>query len=296
MTFEDDVRCAFDISEMADASGSEQAARLDSTVTTRLKGEEGYLYPSQGQLVEAVNVRVVQTGDRVEIYQYESPVKLHLKPKRKVRQNKLHTVRDQEYRSRRAHRANNALRRLANGNFSRAGKFLTLTFNNDQQFDINDIKQCNRHYRVFIKKLQLKFPGLKYLTVLEFQKRGAVHYHILNDLPFINKEDIATLWGHGFVDVREIKHPEAVGGYIAKYMAKNSLDPRFSENRSYFVSKTLLRPITIYGFKAAPIIQEIKQKQLKSVFSNQYYSAYHKQVKYSEYNLNYISPLEEKKT
>lgn len=267
------------------ARGSEPGTRLDSTVISRHTGEEGYIVLDNDKFIEVTNVRVIKTGNRIEIYTYERPIKLHVKNhKRKVTKTpQLMTPRDQEYRNRRAHRANNTIRRLANGNFSIGAKFLTLTFNNDQDFDISSIRECNKRHSIFIKKLQKIYPDMKYISVLEFQKRGAVHYHILNNLPFIDKEEITALWGHGFIDIREIKDTDSIGGYIAKYMVKNCTDPRFADHRTYFASKNLERPEVIYGFKTKEYIEQLLN--VKPVFQNNYKTIFNGVVEYEEYNL-----------
>jgi hypothetical protein len=255
--------------------------RLDSTVISKPKGDQGNLYFDNGKVIEVTNIRVIRTGNRCEIYEYERPLKLNANHQKRI--NKLSrkkSERNEEYRQRRAHRAKNTIRRLANGNFMSASKFLTLTFNNDQDFDIKDIGQCHARYKLFIKKMQELNPGMKYISVIEFQLRGAVHYHILNDLPFIDKDVIAELWGHGFIDIREVDNPEFVGGYIAKYMAKNSLDPRFAFHRSYFASKNLSRPVTLYGFQTDEILAKLAKLKSNPVFENEYQSAYHGKVQY----------------
>ncbi len=274
--------------------GSDLPPRLDSTVITSLFGEIGRRFAVNGSVIEAAKIRIVKTGQRLEIYQYEKPLLLHRKTYQKGLDRKR-PERGQEYRSRKAHRANNTLRRLANGNFIERVVFVTLTFNNDQTFDISDISASNKRLRAFIKRLQLRFPELKYIAVLEFQQRGAVHYHLLCNLPYIEKEELSSIWSHGFVDIQYVQDTQKIGGYLAKYMAKNSTDPRFSEHRSYFTSKNLERPQTFYGFQALIMLDKSLQEKMSLAFQNEYYSRFNGKVNFGEYNLNYISPFDGKK-
>lgn len=278
----------------ARARGSEPGTRLDSTVITRQFGEIGERFSERGAIVEVTKIRIVKTGQRIEVYQYELPLVLHRKVRKKVVIREK-SERDQEYRNRRAHRANNTIRRLANGNFIERAVFVTLTFDNDQSFDINDISASNKRLRTFIKKLQTQFPDFKYIAVLEFQQRGAVHYHMLCNLPYIEKEELASNWGHGFIDIQYVRDTQKIGGYLAKYMAKNCTDPRFTEHRSYFTSKNLNRPTVLYGLQALKILDKFPREKLSLSFKNEYKSSFNGLVKFHEYNLNYSSPSENEK-
>ena len=58
---------------------------------------------------------------------------------------------------------------------------------------------------------------IKYLAVIEFQERGAVHYHVLSDIPYIPQKELQDIWGHGFVYINAVKHVDNIGAYIVKY-------------------------------------------------------------------------------
>ncbi|WP_452176556.1 rolling circle replication-associated protein, partial [Kordiimonas lipolytica] len=66
---------------------------------------------------------------------------------------------------------------------------------------MKDVKESNYNFKKFIQRLNYKMDlKLKYSCVVEFQKRGAVHYHLLAyNLPFIENSKLAEIWGHGFV-------------------------------------------------------------------------------------------------
>ncbi|MDN5303589.1 MAG: hypothetical protein PWP46_468 [Fusobacteriaceae bacterium] len=92
---------------------------------------------------------------------------------------------------------------LINANINNNVKFLTLTFRDN----ITDVKQSNKEFTNFIKRFNyyLKIKKsynekLKYISVLETQKRGAIHYHILLfDCPFVSFEELMNIWGLGSV-------------------------------------------------------------------------------------------------
>lgn len=58
---------------------------------------------------------------------------------------------------------------------------ITLTYPKDFPSDGKEVK---RHLDAFLKWLRRETKGLSYLWFLEFQKRGAPHFHIIYDTPF----------------------------------------------------------------------------------------------------------------
>lgn len=95
------------------------------------------------------------------------------------------------------------VRHLVNQNFTVLDKFITLTFAQN----IKDPIEANKHFKTFIR--DLKTLGMtKYLAVIEFQDkndRGAVHYHMLCDLPFVYQKKLKEIWGLGSLRINAIK-------------------------------------------------------------------------------------------
>lgn len=192
------------------------------------------------------------------------------------------TDRSEEYRHRSAYRAQNNIRRLVQTNFSSQSRFITLTFNNYQDFDIFDPKVTYQVLKLFLRRLEYKYPGFKYLVVHEFQKRGAVHYHMICDIPYIPAKMLENLWGHGFVKVNKISNPAKVGVYISKYLTKDAYLNKFDRVRKYSYSGNLKTPTTIYGTKAKLLLQKLISYTPQ--FSCQYPTEWHGIITYHEYN------------
>ncbi|MGM9458151.1 rolling circle replication-associated protein, partial [Lacticaseibacillus rhamnosus] len=76
------------------------------------------------------------------------------------------------------------VRRLVLANFDAGSKFVTFTFAEN----VKDIDQANREWKKFVQRLRRRYGDFKYLSVIEFQKRGAVHYHMISDLPYVKKK------------------------------------------------------------------------------------------------------------
>lgn len=177
-------------------------------------------------------------------------------------------------------RARNELRRTILANFDNGSKFVTLTFAEN----LTDVNQANAQFKRFIQRMRRRHGDFKYAAVIEFQERGAVHYHMISDLPYIPKPKLADIWGHGFVRINEISHVDNVGAYITAYMTKDNLDDRLRGKKAYMTSKNLLRPITLQGMDAQEIIDQYADKK-NEVYANSYESEYLGLVSYAEHNM-----------
>ncbi len=195
-------------------------------------------------------------------------------------------------------RARTRLRRIINSNVNQYGKeftskFVTLTFKEN----VTDLKQANYEFKKFIKRLNYHMFGVKesnirYSAVPEFQKRGAVHYHIVfYNLPYLKSDDVATIWGNGFIKINKIEHVDNVGAYVCKYMGKENSDERLQGNKSYFNSKGLYQPSEFTDGKDKKIVESLRNsllcQNIKYVgnFDNEYLG----DIDYYQFNLNYIN-------
>src|SRR5690606_31339998 len=150
-------------------------------------------------------------------------------------------------------KSRNTLKMLVEANFDNNSKFVTLTFRNTDEFDINNPEICKTKVRLFIRKLKLIKQDLKFIFITEFQKRGAVHYHLLTDLQYINNEELGLIWGHGFIKINRIDKAKNLGNYVSKYMTKESFDLRLKNIRSYETSRNLVRPVVYQSSEAIKI-------------------------------------------
>jgi len=176
-------------------------------------------------------------GNLVEEYTFEKPVYYNFTPYK----TKIDKVRIPKERSDFAvSRSKKRIRRLVNSNPG-MNKFLTLTFAKH----ITDIKQANYEFKLFRQKLARHInQPLKYLCVIEFQKSGRIHYHLMIDMPFLDWRKLSDIWGRGRIQIEQIRDKHKTGMYLAKYMKKGLQDIRLYGQRSFFYSyKLLLRPI-----------------------------------------------------
>jgi hypothetical protein len=140
---------------------------------------------------------------------------------------------------------------------------LTLTFAENFQ----NLTEANRKFSKFIQKLNYyifndKKAKLQYLGVVEFQKRGAIHYHIIFfNLPFI--KNIYKIWTEGRVDLKSVKTMNELIRYLSKYMVKESADGRLRGRKRYFTSKKIFRPIIIKSYFITKEVSDVLKNRLK---------------------------------
>jgi hypothetical protein len=100
------------------------------------------------------------------------------------------------------------------------GVFITLTI---ADASISP-QQAKRRLWLLIRWLRNKLGFEAVVWKQEFQKRGAVHYHLLafawrKRPPWVDKDELATRWGLGFVWV-EFFDKGRVLSYVGKYVRK----------------------------------------------------------------------------
>lgn len=104
---------------------------------------------------------------------------------------------------------------------------------------LSDIDTARKDFNAFAKALKSVCDvAPRYLCTLEYQARGAIHFHALiwGIRPTIIESErsarmVARLWGHGFVDVIKTDGSVKLATYLAKYMAKVFADPDWLEER-----------------------------------------------------------------
>lgn len=234
--------------------------------------------------------RVIRSGHVIEIYKYQSSIQRKLdddfRCDRGGRDNEGKEERKKEYNATVNQRARNTIRRLINANFTSESLFITLTYKKNMQ----DIESANNDLKKFVQKMKRRQSDFKYVAVIEFQKRGAIHYHMLcnylldwktNEERQNHELELGKIWAHGFVDIGYKKNDNA-GAYLIKYMTKDNDDERLKGKKRYFFSRSLNQPEELIGADAIEVIKTYES--LPPVFTNEYFSDFHGTVNYYEYN------------
>jgi hypothetical protein len=175
--------------------------------------------------------------------------------------------------------------------------FATFTYSTPQHDMVNAILD----WKNFTRRMKRIYPDVAFLRVPERHKSGAVHFHaVLFGLPpdmpcFMVKlgsywkhacppdrlcerhtRSLAHVWSHGFVDLNQVRRPEAVGVYISKYLTKGEPDWTlfgshvYSPNSKMFEVIRKARKDGIY-FRASsfknPYLVDFVQEDLKDDIS-----------------------------
>lgn len=231
------------------------------------------------------NVKAVWSGSIVELYEYEQSVVIGETNNGSGRSVEADEENKKRHRKNTLARARRSVRRLINANVDAWGeksKFLTLTFAENVQ----DVKQANYEFKKFRQRLEYDLKiKLKYVGVIEFQKRGAIHYHVIFfNLPYIQSNDLERIWGNGFIKINAIDHVDNIGAYVTKYMTKDNNDDRLIGKKSYFTSRGLKEPIERYLNEKE--IAEVKDKlSHKKVYEDRFDNEYVGDILYTQYNL-----------
>ena len=251
--------------------------------------------------------KVIASGNVIEVYEYEKlPQSLEKFRKDSDKHNEYEKIvlgnddknwihekedRTEERRKQTMREARNKTRRLALMNFGQGDTFITLTYAENMQ----DIEKADKDFKKFIQRFKYRYPDLKYIAVREFQKRGAIHFHMicnwndgLNDEEQIKEKERwfgEKLWSHGFVDIKVLDGIDNIGAYLIKYMTKNISIEAFKGKKAYLCSKGLDKPVEYRGDEAEVILKAYGLKDKKEVFTNSYISEYLGNINYKEFNL-----------
>jgi hypothetical protein len=138
--------------------------------------------------------------------------------------------------------------------------FITLTYPNDYPSDGETVKKHLHKMLVW-----LKWYGVEnYLWTLEFQKRGAPHYHIITDY-FINHSDLAAIWfkivGSGDelhlsagTQIKAVRSKKGLAIYMKKYIRKQKqkdVPEEYSNvGRFWGHNRDLVKPLREVTYKA----------------------------------------------
>ena len=201
------------------------------------------------------------------------------------------------------------LERLIKANEGLFKTFITLTFAEN----VDNIDTANKKFntwRTYVKQLKKDFA---YVCVPEYQKRGAVHYHLLTNLDISKNPDIIIPqkdkngkilknrydvkgWSYGFARVDKLKDINVIT-YLSKYMTKDC-DNRLYGHRRYLNSTNLKKVhesyIDLSNLKHYEYLdKKLKEKELS--YNNSYVDYFGDEVNFfefrSQHNIHYTKSI-----
>lgn len=259
------------------------------------------------------DLKIVKCGDFLQVYYYQNKKNKSLYKNKNKNSTKYQNIKDlnindlklnideNKEKSLKIIRDENIIRtklncqRIAKANSNDWCSFITLTYAENMQ----DMKQAKIDLNFFIKNIKKVKRDFKYIAIPEFQKRGAIHFHLLTNISlqdnFIIKQQKnnpkyydVKYWNKGFTSVEEIKGDvKKIVGYISKYMTKDCDDRLFSVKR-YTCSQNLVKPkeefINIKNVKDKKyILEQIEDKE--RIYINTYLDKYNNDIIFEEYRV-----------
>lgn len=143
--------------------------------------------------------------------------------------------------------------KFASLHYTKMAIFITLTYG--QSFP--SPQQAKSHLRAFLERMRRAAPGSSAIWRIEFQERGAPHFHLVCfNLPFYPKDDLAVDWlevvGNKYGDwssgevlppftrIERIHSRKKLFAYVSKYVAK-------LPNEEISSSASLSDDISVFG-------------------------------------------------
>lgn len=220
-------------------------------------------------------VKIVKSGDLIETYVYEK-TPITSRPRRKEKVSSPGRFRRVvRRRGDNIARTRKNFRRLVQSNLTgvELPALLTLTM-----VDVVRVDHAYICLKGFFSVLKRDFGrGLRYIAVPEFQKRSAVHFHILIwGLPkeIIENERVYRtlqhIWALGFVDCVQTDGSIKLAGYLAKYMSKSVQDERLAGRQAYTCSRNVMRSVLGSTFKGFEGVGDVIFKSQENLTSRKF--------------------------
>ena len=208
--------------------------------------------------MEKIFSKAFISGDYFEYYSFKTPIK-----KSKAKQTKdRRDLSDSEKLANRHQslvRIRKNLKRFLYCNTDLL-YFWTFTFRDN----VDDIDCANRLFKKFIQRLRYKYPDIKYIAVVEFQKRGAVHYHVVLNQR-VDFYEMSGIWRYGFCLVKRVNNRRHLVNYVLKYLKKVSpKDRRLWGKKVYHTSRNLNKPEDVTNMSMCDFAFLLRERMAKN--------------------------------
>jgi hypothetical protein len=170
---------------------------------------------------------------------------------------------------------------LMNVNLDEMTKFFTVTFREN----ITDLDRAHYEFGNFIERLRnfinkyQKGKPLKYIGAIEFQKRGAIHFHVMANFDYIKHIHLLALWkgkdityskkhakmsisevercpDNGSICINNLNAVDSRPAYLIKYVNKANKDERLRGRKCFVRSNNLKSPRQVVNEKEIATFKE----------------------------------------
>lgn len=184
---------------------------------------------------QTINTITTIAGSHARIQTFRIPIKHGFERKHDTTRKEDRTMANEVN----AKRARRKVHDLVHTNMTPFTKFITLTYAENMQ----DYDKLAHDFKMFRRHLANKGYPFPYLYIVEKQKRGALHLHVLmfHD-KYIPHATISKAWPHGYVKINakfsKIPHHKRPI-YVIKYIQKETMPP---DKKAYRTSRDIKRP------------------------------------------------------
>lgn len=203
------------------------------------------------------NLKTIQSGNRIEVYKYSKANEKGFAGRNKTGRKGKGVANKEQNRKIVLIRARNKIIRLINSNPDMM-TFISLTYKENMK----DIQKSKADLNQLCKDLKRDFINFKYLYVIEWQQRGAIHFHMICNLPvptetakskefkpegqkILERQFHDTYWEYGFCDIRDLSQEgnNNAGLYVSVYLVEDLFDIDLQGAKCYGYSRNLNKPI-----------------------------------------------------
>lgn len=178
----------------------------------------------------------------------------------------------------------NKLKSKIQANFDSWTHFITLSFKENEM----DVPRAKKRFEKWVEKMKKIYPDFLYVYVIEWQQRGAVHFHVVSSLDVGKKvhpkkfKETCETWTYGSIDIvgvnykyvskehqksaekelmelsqsEKLKTIWSIGNYLVSYLKKDADSVLLFGSKLYGASSDLKEEIVIRDEKK--IAQVIK--------------------------------------
>jgi len=177
-------------------------------------------------------------------------------------------------------RARVLLYRLVAANIGRHGRFKPIFATYTFQENVDRRSYALMRFKVYLQRLRAHLGySPKYVAVLENQTRGALHFHVVFfNLPKLSFKLNDKMWGEGdtAVNLQFVSRIRDVSAYLSKYLSKEILHTSGINKKSFFSSRSLIRPQDVFNTDTIDTILQTGTLKLLSTYEGPTYT----QIKY----------------
>lgn len=102
--------------------------------------------------------------------------------------------------------------------------------------NMDDRERLMKDWRSFVLRVRKAGYDFQYIAVMERQKRGAWHFHVLTNV-HMDWKKWEEIWGHGFIWIEKPKSLKKAVSYMVKYIQKTFDIQELNGKHRYLCSK-----------------------------------------------------------